>query len=1113
MLSSIFFLLVISASSANSMPKESDLIHHDLTVVLLPNLNELRVEDSISLADEHAGQVRFRLHGGLSPASSTAGVIVNVDHNNDDGIPVDTVRIKLPAGMKKFVLKYAGKINHPLDDQDKEQARGFRETAGMISDAGVFISKSSLWYPVFENKLNTFKLLVTLPAGWDAVSQGSRISHQKGKDSTNVIWESSEPQDDIYLVAALFTEYVKTIGRVTAMVFLRSPERGLAEKYLEATSRYIPMYERLIGPYPYEKFALVENFWETGYGMPSFTLLGPKIIRLPFIINSSYPHEILHNWWGNSVYPDYTSGNWSEGLTAYLSDHLIMEQQGKGVEYRLTALQKYADYVIKGRDFPLFEFKSRHSSPSEAVGYGKSLMFFHMLRRELGDKAFIAGLRNFYEENRFRFAAFDDIQKSFETASGKDLRVQFDQIINKAGAPAIRLRDVGTTADKDGYLLTALIEQVQPDGVYHLQVPVAVTLEGKSAAYQTVLAMHDKVIQLKLHLDARPLRLDVDPEFDIFRRLDRNETPPAISGALGAEKMLILLPSSVAQERLKAYRELAEIISKSGPDAVDIRLDNEVEEIPSDRAVTILGWENRFLEDIKQALSGYEVVIDNGPIRLENKDIPQEGHSIVLTGRNPGNNDMGLLFIATEVSEALPGLGRKLPHYHKYSYIVFKGEEPQIMEKGRWPATDSPLTAFIPLENGTIKKVNMGQVSHQEPLITGDSIFSAEKMMETVRFLTRDELKGRGFGSEGLDKSAEYIARKFQEAGLKPAGDTEGSYIQKWDDLGGDPEVGVTLKNIVGVIQGVKKEYAGQSIVIGAHYDHLGLGWPNTGKDNRGKVHPGADDNASGVGVLVELARALNHGPAPDRSIVFVAFSGEEAERKGSRYYVTNEKQYPVNKCIGMINLDTVGRLGNGKLLVIGTSSAREWVHIFRGAGFVTGVITEAVPEKLDSSDQTSFEEAGVPAVQLFTGAHLDYHRPTDTVDKIVPEGLIKIASVAKEAVEYLAGRNEALTSTIRAEGKITDASKKERKVSLGTIPDFSYEGVGCRISGVVPESPAGRCGLKEGDIIIRINNTPVGNLKDLSDILKAMTPGEKISVTFLRDGKEMAVETEVLER
>ena len=156
------------------------------------------------------------------------------------------------------------------------------------------------------------------------------------------------------------------------------------------------------GPYPYSKFALVENFWETGYGMPSFTLLGEQVIRFPFILHSSYPHELLHNWWGNGVFVDFAGGNWCEGLTAYLADHLIAEQRGQGADHRRAILQRVTDYVTPENDFPLTRFVSRHNAVTEAVGYGKTAMAFNMLREKVGDAQFIKALQEFYRDNRFR---------------------------------------------------------------------------------------------------------------------------------------------------------------------------------------------------------------------------------------------------------------------------------------------------------------------------------------------------------------------------------------------------------------------------------------------------------------------------------------------------------------------------------------------------------------------------------------------------------------------------------------------------------------------------------------------------------------------------------------
>jgi aminopeptidase N len=166
-------------------------------------------------------------------------------------------------------------------------------------------------------------------------------------------WSESQPQDDIYLIAARFHAYHKRSDDVQAeaQVYLREPDAALAERYLDATLEYLAFYSDLIGPYPFAKFALVENFWESGYGMPSFTLLGPRVIRLPFILQTSYPHEILHNWWGNGVYVDYESGNWSEGLTNYLADYWLMERAGRGVEGRRDMLKSFADYVRRGGTF------------------------------------------------------------------------------------------------------------------------------------------------------------------------------------------------------------------------------------------------------------------------------------------------------------------------------------------------------------------------------------------------------------------------------------------------------------------------------------------------------------------------------------------------------------------------------------------------------------------------------------------------------------------------------------------------------------------------------------------------------------------------------------------
>ena len=328
----------------------------------------------------------------------------------------------------------------------------------------------------------------------------------------------------------------------------------MARKYLDATAQYLEMYRQLIGPYAYGKFALVENFWETGYGMPSFTLLGPQVIRFPFILHSSYPHEILHNWWGNSVLVDYEKGNWCEGLTAYLADHLVQEQRGLGDEYRRSTLQKYRDYVRDGRDFPLTEFRERHSAATEAVGYGKALMMDHMLRRQIGDDAFRAGLATFYRQHRGQRASFDDLRAAFEAAAATDLRGFFEQWTTRAGAPVLGVDNVQVQKNDAGFVVSGLLRQTQTSDPYSLQVPITVmTANGPRTS---VVNTSEREQTFAITVDAAPLSLHVDPMFDLFRLLDPRETPASIGQIFGEPQILAVLPAAADETQREQYRTL-----------------------------------------------------------------------------------------------------------------------------------------------------------------------------------------------------------------------------------------------------------------------------------------------------------------------------------------------------------------------------------------------------------------------------------------------------------------------------------------------------------------------------------------------------------------------------
>ncbi|MBM3287986.1 MAG: M20/M25/M40 family metallo-hydrolase [Candidatus Eisenbacteria bacterium] len=396
-------------------------------------------------------------------------------------------------------------------------------------------------------------------------------------------------------------------------------------------------------------------------------------------------------------------------------------------------------------------------------------------------------------------------------------------------------------------------------------------------------------------------------------------------------------------------------------------------------------------------------------------------------------------------------------------------------------------------------------------------------LRSSVVALSDPSMEGRAPGSQGLEKAAAMIAARFERAGLVPVGDG-GGWFQSFTPA--KPEIAdavllpqgkewgkIALKNVVGILRG-----AGDgSVVIGAHYDHLGL-------DGAGNVYPGADDNASGVAVLCAVADELAKEPLRKRTVVFVAFSGEEAGLLGSRWYAENPI-LPIESVIAMINLDTVGRIEKKRLLVLSASSAAEFPKMIRGVGLGFD-LDLTIPDKGPfGSDQISFIAKGVPALHLFSGPNADYHRTSDTPEKMNYEGLVEIAGFTAELVRYLADRDKPMTFVspgVPAGSGGMDAGSgasaaphqmTARRVSLGTIPDMAYQGDGVLVSGVLPGSPAEQAGIKAGDRIVAIDGEKIGGLEDFSGILKSRQPGDKVLVKLLRDGKEATVEAALVER
>jgi Tol biopolymer transport system component len=375
-----------------------------------------------------------------------------------------------------------------------------------------------------------------------------------------------------------------------------------------------------------------------------------------------------------------------------------------------------------------------------------------------------------------------------------------------------------------------------------------------------------------------------------------------------------------------------------------------------------------------------------------------------------------------------------------------------------------------------------------------------------IRYLADDALEGRAAGSAGERCGGDYIAREFDRIGLTPAG-VDGTWFQdiRLASVANPHAEGGTGRNVLALLEGSDPELRHQVVVIGAHYDHLGWGGFGSMSPNERAIHNGADDNASGVGALLAAAERLAAGARPRRSVLFIAFSGEELGLLGSAQYVASPT-VPLAEKVAMLNMDMVGRLETDPLIVHGTGTAEEWDVILRAANR-DGIALQYQPSGYGPSDHTSFYARDIPVLHFFTNVHADYHRPSDDWEKIDTTGVRQIAELVVRVTAQIADAPARL-ALVRGAGEPPQPARGGGHGAwLGSVPDFSPVDFGVRLSGVSADSPAEAAGLRAGDIIIRIDDVDIKDLYALTDVLRERRPGERVLVVYVRDGQEQQAE------
>jgi hypothetical protein len=645
--------------------------HYDMSVRIDPATRALDAHAKIVVSGSGADRTALRV--------ALAGTFA-VDEILVDGRPLPEKSVErgphriwpLPAargGARTLEVRWHGTLA-PLDRSVDHRQTLDRPVAAAGAE-GTFLPSASFWYPVILGPegplLVSYRLALDVPAGERGLVPGRLVEERESEGRYRATFEFAHPAEGIDLISGPYRVASRTVrtaagSTVALRTYFHPGIAALAPGYLDAIQGYLDLYEPWIGPYPFTEFSVVSSPTPTGFGMPTLTYLGENVLKLPFIRATSLGHEVLHNWWGNGVYPDTRSGNWSEGLTTFMADYAYKEREGPDAarEMRLGWLRDLAA-VPPGQDRPLAEFTARKLGTSQIVGYHKAAMLFLMLRDAIGTDAFDQGVRRFWSEQRFRVASWRDLERAFEAASRRDLGPFFAQWLLRTGVPAVRISAAARRSDGDDHAIRVTLEQSAP--AYALQVPVRVrTAEGEETH---VFDLRRERQAFDVTLRARASELALDPEFRVLRRLAADEAPPILRQLMVSPRNAVAVLGSGTDWSAAAQRLAARVLD-SRPHFIDSR-----EPPPVGAALLAIGRPDEV-----------DAWLATNQLPARPAALAGEAEAQVWAAVRPG----GSPFVVVSARDAamLETVARLMPHYGQQSFLVFEGR--RVAKRGVWPS-------------------------------------------------------------------------------------------------------------------------------------------------------------------------------------------------------------------------------------------------------------------------------------------------------------------------------------------------------------------------------------------------------------------------------------------
>ncbi|MDH3662833.1 MAG: M1 family aminopeptidase, partial [Alphaproteobacteria bacterium] len=532
---------LLSASFAIAALAE-DRLHHAIDLTLEPVSGGLTAFDRI--------EVSGRETLAIKPAPGLTINQITVDGEAISTEPENGVTwIPLPsAGEHQVEIAYGGVL-------EQNESRG--GLSPMISSDGVFLPYGLGWLANggAEDDRMTYLLSLDVPAPYKAVATGALLEEQETDGRYLATFGAKSPTEPPSVFVGDFRIDERRHGELRLRTYFPADRRELSPTYLDQAAGYIDLFEQKIGAYPYDGFSVIAAPLPVGLGFPGLTYVSSQILHMPFMLTRSLAHEILHNWWANGVFVDAGKGNWAEGLTTYMADYALAEAESEiaAWQMRLGWLRDFSALPAE-RDRPIDSFKSKGHDADQVVGYNKVAMVFHMLKRELGEDAFDAGLKGFWQTHKFKTAAWSDLKASFETAGGRGLDGFFAPWLTQTGAPALTLARAELRESSDGgYALDLEIASDSAD--YDLLVPVQIAVLDGIERRDVRLA--NGVADATIDLAERPLSVGIDQHHDLFRRLAADEAPPILRDVTLHDGTLTVIATNGSETTAELAKQLA----------------------------------------------------------------------------------------------------------------------------------------------------------------------------------------------------------------------------------------------------------------------------------------------------------------------------------------------------------------------------------------------------------------------------------------------------------------------------------------------------------------------------------------------------------------------------